>query len=243
MHEATRLQALALLGIEQWVPRDAAPESADVEVRAGIDAAAEIPADGTAVDDAPPPRQVALPGSAMTKLDALLPGAGRARTPPPFATTPANEAPPSPLPASAGERLACALLPAGDGLLLIADFSSPEAPGLSGDEASVLLRLAAALAPGRQLPEPSDLHWPPRGARLPGMDRPGAAREALVAQLREQYKRGVRDVLLLGDATATLLGDLPGVRIVRAPSLAAMAANPALKKACWTAASPLKRPS
>lgn len=251
MPEATRLAYLALLGIEQWVPR------------AGRDAAgdgvAEAQSPGADVSDAPDAAvkrtagaaaaaPVALPAERNAQLDAMLAQAASGR-PTPRTSTPempgvAGTEPTSPAARDGAEHIGCSLLPLADGLLLVAAFGTPQAPGLSGPEHALLANIAAALVPGAELPATLDFSWPPAGMRVPGMEKPGAGREALVAMLTEQRKRGVRDVVVLGAELATLLGDaITRQNMVQAsaPALAVLLADPQAKRACWEAVRSLRR--
>lgn len=147
-------------------------------------------------------------------------------------------------------RLGCSLLLAGDGLLLLAEFSTPDAAGLSGAEYEMLANIAAALAPGRVLPDTLDFSWPPAGVQVPGMDHPDAAAEALLALLMEQRKRGVCDVLVLGKTLGDLLQAAPwmatlakgALSLTCVPALAVMLLDPDAKRTCWDLARPLRRP-
>ncbi|MFP5383331.1 MAG: hypothetical protein ACLGHG_04605, partial [Gammaproteobacteria bacterium] len=141
-------------------------------------------------------------------------------------------------------RFACAWLPLADGLLVVASLDAPDAPGLSGAQQELLMRMAAALAPGHALPAPVEYHWPPRGVRVPGLARPAEAEKSLREQLTSWKAGGVRDLLLLGDTLVSLLqplADAAGMRLVLAPSLGAMLADPQAKRACWDLARPLVR--
>ncbi len=238
MHEATRLQYLALLGIEQWVPRDAV-------VDAGVPV--EV-ATGAVVADAALPGNVAssLPPAGAAQLDALLAGEPVARRTVREALVVAPPASNVAVPPERGERVGCSLLPVGDGLLLVAAYVAPEAPGLSGPEYALLANILSALRPGAALPTAIEFSWPPAGVRLPGMDRPGAGREALMALLDAQHKRGAGDVIVLGEELGALLAggvERPGLVLACAPSLAAMLADPAAKRACWAAVRHLRRES
>lgn len=248
MPEVTRLAYLALLGIEQWVPR------------AGRDAAgdgvAEAQSPGADVSDAavkrtaaaPAAAPVALPAERIAQLDAMLAQAASGRPAPRTSTQEmpgvAVTEPTLPAARDGTERIGCSLLPLADGLLLVAAFGTPQAPGLSGPEHALLANIAAALVPGAELPATLDFSWPPAGMRVPGMEKPGAGREALVAMLTEQRKRGVRDVVVLGAELATLLGDaITRQNMVQAsaPALAVLLADPQAKRACWEAVRSLRR--
>lgn len=242
MHEATRLQYLALLGIEQWVPRDAVMAAEDVADTATSVAmlAAVAPVDvapAEAAGSRPPPAGAA-------QLDALLAG----EPAPPRGVRDAPVVVPSPAVAvvapERGERVGCSLLPVGDGLLLVAAYITPQAPGLSGPEYALLANIVTALRPAAALPTAIEFNWPPVGVRVPGMDRPGAGREALLALLDGQRKRDPGEVIVLGEELGALLagsGDRPGLVAACVPSLATMLADPAAKRACWAAVRHLRR--
>lgn len=232
MNEALRRRYLAVLGIEQWLPRDA---PADVVEAAAAEATTVV---------APP---------ALHELRGMPPQLSASASMPPISPPPSSASSPAPgvsptsLQSMPAERVGCSLLAPGEGLLLLAEFVTPDAAGLSGQEHALLINIAAALMPGisgSALPDTLDFSWPPRGARLPGMDRPGAAMEALMALLIEQRKRGVRDVLVLGETLGNLLRTTTlaqSLSLVIVPSLAAMLADPAQKRACWVIAQSLRR--
>lgn len=256
MQESKRLAYLALLGIEQWLPRDAVQGTVDVEPAASgsVTASASVPAPVSpaavppppAVGEAPADRLDALLAMASPAPPALPASLARAQNDAP-ASTPAatTAAAPATRATAPGERIGCALLALPGGLLLVAEFASPDAPGLTSAEHAMFLRLAAALVPGQALPSPRDFTWPPAGVRVPGMDRPGAAREALRALLEEQRRRGLRDVAVLGEGAAVVFRALVDEAGLPSPvctfSLAAMLEEPDRKRACWTALAPLKR--
>ncbi len=246
MPEATRLAYLALLGIEQWLPRAG---------RDG-DGVAEAQAPGADVPDVAVQRAAAAPAAApvalsperVAQLDAMLAPAANGRPAPRVSTQEmpgvAVTEPTLPAARDGAGRIGCSLLPLADGLLLVAAFGTPQAPGLSGPEHALLANIAAALVPGAELPAILDFSWPPAGMRVPGMEKPGAGREALVAMLTEQRKRGVRDVVVLGAELAALLGDaITRQNMVQAngPSLAVLLADPQAKRACWEAVRSLRR--
>ncbi|MFZ5698119.1 MAG: hypothetical protein ACOY9J_05275 [Pseudomonadota bacterium] len=248
MPEATRLAYLALLGIEQWVPRAGRGAEGD-----GV---AETQSPGVDVSDAavkrtaavPAAAPVALPAERIAQLDAMLAQAAGGRPAPRTSTQEmpgiAGTEPTLPAAGDGAERIGCSLLPLADGLLLVAAFGTPQAPGLSGPEHALLANIAAALVPGAELPATLDFSWPPAGMRVPGMEKPGAGREALVAMLTEQRKRGARDVVVLGAELATLLGDaITRQNMVQAsaPALAVLLADPQAKRACWEAVRSLRR--
>jgi len=243
MPEALRRQYLGLLGIDAWLPRNAVDEvvAGESVPAADVNSAAPVAAESA--------------GQRAAQLDALLgraaPGANGVREANP---SPSPDAIPSPARepqrveqggAVPAERFGCTFLAAGDGLLLIAAFAAPDAPGLSSAEHEMLVRLAAALVPGRTLPSPRDFSWPPAGLRVPGMEAPGAAREALRAMLDDQRRRGTRDVAVLGDELAAVIAALAeGMGLpapVRAPALATMLREPERKRDCWALLSPLRR--
>ncbi|MFZ5722416.1 MAG: hypothetical protein ACOY33_02025 [Pseudomonadota bacterium] len=221
MQETSRRRYLALLGIDLWLPRDA------------VDAVAEAPSaeppvvPSPAVAAPPPPAAEAVPAA---------PEPVPAATPPPAAAA-----------AVAGDvgPLGCSLLALPDGLLVIAAYVTPQAPGLSGPEHALLASIAAALAPGARLPAPDEFRWPPPGVRLPAVARPGAGADALIGLLAEQRRRrNLRDLLLLGESLAAPVQEAAvrlGLNAVVAPSLSAMLADPARKRACWDVARPLRR--
>lgn len=172
--------------------------------------------------------------------------------------TPANN-PPEPtaeIPRSTGtaaeasEHIGCAMLLLPSGVLLVADYSRPDAPGLASAESTMFMRIAAALAPHQTLPMPTEFSWPPSGMRLPGMDEPGAAARALGEILAQLRKRGLRIIAILGDAkvsstgVARVLVPLTERMGLTAPvvthSLAAMLLEPDLKHECWARLQPLK---
>lgn len=232
MQESLRRQYLALLGIEQWLPRDQA-DAADTPT---ADAAPAVSA--VAALQETPPAGVPAP---RARLESLLAAPPPGVAEPPVAALPkvATAAAPA---AGVVERLGCALLSPGDGLLLVALFVSPAAPGLSSAEHAMFVRLAGALAPGAAVPEPVGFTWPPAGIRLPGMDTPGAAADALSAVLQRHVREGARDLVMLGEsALVATCAAACGLRVVAAPALAAMLADPARKRACWDLIAPLKR--
>ena len=66
------------------------------------------------------------------------------------------------------------------------------------------------------------------------------------ALLDAQRKRGAGDVIVLGEELGALLAggvERPGLVLACAPSLAAMLADPAAKRACWAAVRHLRRES
>lgn len=150
----------------------------------------------------------------------------------------------------ASERIGCAMLLLPGGVLLVADYSRPDAPGLASAESTMFMRIAAALAPHQTLPMPTEFSWPPAGMRLPGMDEPGAAARALGEILAQLRKRGLRIIAILGDAkvsgtgVARVLVPLSERMGLPAPvvthSLAAMLLEPELKHDCWARLQPLK---
>ena len=254
MHEATRRQYLALLGIEQWVPRGEveagmADEPAPAAAAAGVSVSAATAVGG--------PSGTVAAGAAPTGTGAEPVGAAPAATTPPPPATPVSPpprpeptppkaapapAPPAPRSPAAGERVGCSLLALPDGLLVVAAFATSAAPGLTGPEHEMFVRLGQALAPGRAIGAVTDFHWPPRGVRVPGIDRPGEAARAFAALLSGPALAGARDVLLLGEVLADVLAP-SGVHVVVGPSLATMLADPAAKRACWERAKPLLRPA
>lgn len=270
MQESVRRHYLALLGIEQWLPRgEADPVAAAGPVAVGVPLAAapgpaSLPAATATLATAAPAgierepvvagattstERREVPVGSAAKLDALMQQSGaptprQTRAPASPAASGAQPTAPAPVvSAVATERLACSLLVSDDGLLVVAAFATMDAPGLSAAEHEMLLRLAGALSP-RFTAMPVDLHWPPRGARVPGLDRPGAARQALQEALVTRQRQGVRDLLLLGEEMAPLLADAVtrlGLTLVVAPALAAMLADPQAKRACWDLAKSLRR--
>lgn len=221
MHEALRRQYLALLGIEQWLPRGE-PDPLAGAVAPAVPAAVSASAPG-----------------ALATSEAGVSAAGASG---PQATETLQNV----SVAESSERVGCTLLPLADGLLLVAMLSTPDAPGLTGPEHEMLLRMAAALTPGRAPGAALEFHWPPRGARVPGLDRPGEAQKALAALLAERRRQGVRDVLLLGESLQAALAGACAqldLRLVAAPSLAVMLVDPQAKRACWDVARPLVRPA
>ncbi len=249
MPEATRLAYLALLGIEQWLPRAGRDADGD-DIAQAHSSGAEVPDVAVNRPAAEPvAAPVALSPERVAQLDAMLAQAANRRSAPRVSTQdmPGAAATAAAMPSAAGggaERIGCSLLPLADGLLLVAAFGTPQAPGLSGPEHALLANIAAALVPGAGLPATLDFSWPPAGMRVPGMEKPGAGREALVAMLTEQRKRGVRDVVVLGAELAALLGDaITRQNMVQAngPSLAVLLADPQAKRACWEAVRSLRR--
>lgn len=236
MQESTRRQYLALLGVDVWLPRDAvdAPDTAVAPAPAIPVAPVAVTADPPAVTTAPAPVPAAPPSPAAPAVVS----SAAAPAPPAEPAAPASAA-------AVAEALGCSLLALPDGLLVLAAYVTPQAPGLSGPEHALLASIAAALAPGAALPSPDEFRWPPPGVRLPAVARPGAGTDALVGLLAEQRrKRNLRDVLVLGDALAPVVEGVAarlGLRIVLAPSLAVMLADPARKRACWEVARPLRR--
>jgi hypothetical protein len=244
MQESTRLQYLALLGIEQWLPRNAVPHAEEVAdagpavAQAKLDALLKAP--GTPDGLPAMAGNVEPPAIAGVREPAVV-------SSPPLSAAQAPSQHPQRTAAStaSGERVGCSLLVLPGGLLLVADFVSPDAPGLSSAEHAMYLRLAAALAPGQTLPPPWDFSWPPAGVRVPGMDRPGAARDALKAVLEAQCRRGLRDIAVLGDVAGgmfmALAEQMSLAKPVCAPSLAAMLTDAERKRECWLLLAPLKR--
>lgn len=141
--------------------------------------------------------------------------------------------------------LSFSLLALPDGLLLLAAPVTPEAPGLSGPEHALLASIATALAPGATLPATDEFHWPPRGVKLPAVAASGGATDVLVGLLAEhRRRRGLRDLLVLGEALAAAVQPAAGrlgLNVVAVPALAAMLSDPARKRACWDAAKSLRR--
>lgn len=239
MQEALRRQYLALMGVDVWLPRDAADEM----VAAVPEALPAMAGTAVAAPRAP------LPDDLPRRLDALREAPAATAIPAldaPVAKAPAVITPAVPA-AAAGvaDRFGCSLLALPDGLLLVAAYVMPDAPGLAGPEYALLASIAAALAPGTILPAAEEFRWPPPGAsKLPAMSRPGAGVEALTGLLAERRRRGLRDVLVLGEAMTAPVSAAAtrlGLQVVPAPSLAAMLADPAQKRACWDAARPLRR--
>lgn len=150
---------------------------------------------------------------------------------------------PAPTKVAGVDALSCSLLALPGGLLLLAAHLS-QAPGLSGPEHALLANIAAALAPGASLPATTEFHWPPRGVRLPVTARGGTV-DALVGLLGEQRRRqGLQDLLVLGEDLARQVQPVAerlGLTLVAVPALAAMLADPVLKRACWDTAKPLRR--
>lgn len=247
MQESTRIQYLSLLGIEQWLPRDSEDESAHGVVARESDV---LHAEPVRTESAQTTLVKSNADSAITsvspmeRLDALL--AQTAPLPAALSRAVNDEVPQKFAPVlPAGERVGCALLMLPGGLLLVADFSQPDAPGLSSAEHTLLLRVAAALVPGQTLPSPKDFSWPPVGVRVPGMDKPGAAHEALRAMLEELRRRGLRDIAVLGEASSSIFNELAVAMNLPLPvctlSLAVMVAEPERKRECWNLLAPLKR--
>lgn len=234
MEEATRLSYLALLGIEQWRLRDDPALAAS----AAQLATAAVPAPSAAprvAEQRVAERRVAEPQRAAPPPAATTP------TPPPDAEIAANES----KPVATGLRIGCAFLELPDGLLLVAAYANPAAPGLAEGEYTLLRNVAAALAPGHALPAPDEYSWPPPGVRLPGVDRPGVAEAALLEFLARYRKRNVRDVAVFDEALAAVLAPLcerAGIGApLSLPSLGAMNAQAELKRDCWNRLKPLKR--
>lgn len=272
MHEALRRQYLALLGIEQWLPRgEADPLAAAVATSesvasvattvpralaqdAGISASHDVSVvpvgNGATLNPAATAKLAELPGG---KAGVFTAAPASPIAPPPVSgaesalSTPAVTATGVPVVLAPGVRVGCSLWLLADGLLLVAALSTPDAPGLTGPEHEMLVRLAAALTPGQAPGASFEFHWPPRGVRLPGLDRAGEAQKALAGLLAERRRQGVRDVLLLGEELSPLLADVcaqQALTLVPAPSPAAMLADQQAKRACWELARPLvRRPS
>lgn len=250
--EATRRAYLSLLGIEQWLPRDA-PDDLGVSV-ADSSAAAPPRVAEAAVAAAPAVTagtEVSVSGTAMppataARLDELrvYPPAKTARPAAPAAAEGRPAAAPSAGAGNAPEQLGCALLLLPGGLLLVADFARPDAVGLASAESAMFMRLASALAPGHELAMPTEFSWPPAGVRLPGMERPGAAAEALGEMVASQRRRGLKHMAVLGERVAPLLAGIAERLRLPAPvatvSLAAMLLEPDLKRECWARLAPLK---
>lgn len=284
MHEALRRQYLALLGIEQWLPRGETDALAEVHLPAGVVVESPSPvaarhplpggerenpqlpplrlAEGSVPSaDSPagqaqdavntPPFPVGENGAANRPLSAVGQKGGANVTLSPAGGEGRGEgagSAPHPIPTDHDTRpgrFACAWLLLADGLLVVASLNAPDAPGLSGAEQELLMRMATALAPGRaSLPLPVEYHWPPRGVRVPGLARPAEAEKSLREQLTSWKAGGVRDLLVLGDTLVSLLqplADSAGMCLVLAPSLGAMLADPQAKRACWDLARPLVR--
>lgn len=258
MPESLRRHYLGLLGIEQWLPRgaEALEENTGVDDPAdafGVAALKTPPLPGkTAAQAAPADAKPVVAAAGISPaqraaLQAQLQGAGAEKTAPkpespvlPPATPPASAAPVQ----AAGERMGCALLRAGD-LLLVAAYGQVDAPGLTGAESEMLLRIAAAMRKGITPASPVEFSWPPPGVRLPGVNRPGAAMEALKAQLGTQMRQGARELAVLGDEIFMRVGDIAGdlgfARVATSPSLAVMQADPARKAEGWAALKVLQK--
>lgn len=253
MQESTRRQYLALLGVDLWLPRNEADAVDDVSavLPDAIPAAARAvaPTPESAVTPVATPTPEAELPVAPVEPPRAAPPAGHptpAPNPPAVAAPPVVIAPPSAA-AVPGEpeRIGCSLLALPDGLLVIAAYIKPDAPGLAGPEYALLASIAAALAPAANLPSADDFRWPPPGVQLPEVLRPGAGSEALIGLLAEQRRKlKLRDVLLLGEAAAAPVSAACtrlGLNLVITASLAAMLADPAHKRACWDSAKVLRR--
>lgn len=218
MQESTRRQYLSLLGIDTWLPRDE-PDARDSALPVATSPAGVVPAG-------------VVPAPVSAPEPAIVP-----ESPAVIASEPADIAVPAPLSFS--------LLALPDGLLLLAAPVTPEAPGLSGPEHALLASIATALAPGATLPATDEFHWPPRGVKLPAVAASGGATDVLVGLLAEhRRRRGLRDLLVLGEALAAAVQPAAGrlgLNVVAVPALAAMLSDPARKRACWDAAKSLRR--
>lgn len=239
MQESLRRQYLALLGVDLWLPRSAGDPESSADA---VPAAPALPVTGprVAVADAAPMAAAPAPLVPSPRIveEAKPVPQGPGVVPPVATATPAAVS-------GTPDRIGCSLLTLPDGLLVIAAYIKPDAPGLGGPEYALLASIAAALAPGAALPSADDFRWPPPGVQLPEVLRAGAGSDALVGLLAEQRRKlKLRDVLLLGEAAAAPVSAACtrlGLNLVMTASLAAMLADPAHKRACWDAAKVLRR--
>lgn len=269
MPERLRRQYLGLLGIEQWLPRDAV-DAPDALLEASAERVAAVGAQPASALLPPQPSATlstaavaatpsANPGAQAEAAGSTISAAQRAAL---LAQTQAKTreertARVSPSAPSADvarentgaaptlvERVGCALLRVDD-LLLVAAYGSVDAPGLSGSEHEMLARIAAALRKGHVPAAAMEFVWPPRGVRIPGMDTPGAARDALQAQLALQRRNGVRAVAVLGNEMQVLVESAAlnsGFgNVIVSPSLAVMQRDADRKSAGWNALKVLQR--